>query len=70
MPRPIFLCGGDFTPGPRDTDCPNALHDHPLPAGYGEAHEVAMSRLYRGWSNLRCPDCGLYGWGPSLRGGS
>lgn len=60
----IFLCGGDFRPGPRDTDCPNHIHDHPLPAGYVDAAEVAGRRLRNGWANVRCPDCGLYGWRP------
>jgi hypothetical protein len=65
MPRakPIFICGGDLRPGPRD-ECPNALHDWPLPAGYVDAHEVAMSRIGRRWTNRRCPDCGFYGWVP------
>lgn len=49
--------------GPRDA-CPNDLHDWPLPAGYVDASEVAQRRLNSGWSNRRCPDCGLYGWGP------
>lgn len=61
--RPIFLCGGDMTPGPRGTDCPSPLHDHPLPASHCDAAEEAGSRLYRGWTNRRC-SCGLYGWEP------
>lgn len=58
----VFICGGDETPGPRDTDCLNPLHDHPLPSGYTDAAEVAARRLRRGWGNRRCRDCGLYGW--------
>jgi hypothetical protein len=60
-----FICGGDESPGPRD-DCPNSVHDYPLPSGYNDAHEVAGRRLRRRWVNPRCPDCGLYGWRPSL----
>lgn len=59
----IYVCGGDLRPGPRD-DCPAAVHDWPLPSGYVDASEVAHSRLYRGWSNRKCPICGRYGWGP------
>ena len=59
----VYLCGGDYRPGPRD-ECPDALHDWPLPTGYGDAAEVAASRLYRRWSNTKCPRCGLYGWRP------
>lgn len=59
-----YLCGGDERPGPRGTDCPNALHDHPLPSGYIAAAEEAGSRLDEGWRNPKCPDCGLYGWEP------
>lgn len=59
----IFLCGGDMRPGPRD-DCPDPLHDFPLPSGYVEASEEAGSRLNRGWSNTRCDRCGSYGWAP------
>ena len=58
---PVFVCGGDTTPGPRD-ECPNPLLDHPLPAGYVDAHETARQRIYRGWRSARCPDCRLYGW--------
>lgn len=64
--QPVFICGGDESPGTRD-DCPNRLHDHPLPDGYCDAHDVAMRRIRRGWSNTRCPDCNLYGWTPGLR---
>ena len=61
MSGAIYICGGDFRPGPRDA-CPDDLHDWPLPAGYVDAAEVAQRRLNDGWSNWRCPDCGLYGW--------
>lgn len=60
----IYLCGGDVTPGPRGTDCPDSLHDHPLPAGYVDAAEEATRRLNKRWANRRCPRCGLYGWAP------
>jgi len=64
MSKPVFICGGDVSPGPRDSDCPNALHDWPLPSGYVDAAQVAASRLSRRWSNRRCARCGLYGWAP------
>lgn len=60
---PIFACGGDLSPDRRD-DCPNALHDWPLPSGYVDAGEVAARRLRERWANPKCPDCGLYGWRP------
>ena len=63
MSERIFICGGDTTPGPRD-ECPNALHDYPLPSGYVDAAEMAAKRFRRRWSQKRCPDCGLYGWLP------
>lgn len=59
----IYICGGDFRPGPRDA-CPDPVHDWPEPAGYVDSFEVANSRLSRRWSNVRCPQCGLYGWRP------
>jgi hypothetical protein len=59
----VYLCGGDTTPGQRDA-CPDPLHDWPLPDGYVDAAEVAASRLYRRWANVKCPICGLYGWRP------
>jgi hypothetical protein len=59
----ILLCGGDEHPGRRD-QCPDPLHDWPLPGGYVDASEAAASRLYRRWANVRCPKCGLYGWRP------
>ncbi len=43
----VYLCGGDMRPGPRETDCPDPLHDFPLPAGYVDASEEAASRLSR-----------------------
>jgi len=58
----VYLCGGDETPGPRGTDCPNRLHDHPLPSSYVEADVVAHRRIAKRWSNRKCPDCGIYGW--------
>lgn len=64
MTTATYLCGGNLTPGPRMTRCANVLHDWPLASGYVDAHEVAMSRLYRKWANPRCPDCGLFGWRP------
>lgn len=62
--RPIFLCGGDTRPGPRETDCPNRLHDYPLPSGYVDASFEATRCLNNRWSNRRCPTCHLYGWEP------
>jgi len=59
--RPTFICGGDFTPADRD-ECPNPLHDWPLARGFIDASEQADRRLRNGWSNQKCPDCGLYGW--------
>lgn len=66
----LYLCGGDMRPGLRDTSCPNQVHDYPLPIGYVDASEVAVRRLRHGWSNRKCPECGLYGWLPGrpLRG--
>lgn len=61
-----YLCGGDLRPGPRASECPDPLHDWPLPTGYGEANEVAHARLRRGWRNKRCSSCGLYGWVPGI----
>lgn len=60
----IFICGGDDTPGPRGTECPSPLHDHPLPSGYGDAAAEASRRLQprAGWKNKLCRKCGLYGW--------
>jgi hypothetical protein len=64
----IRLCGGDFRPGARDT-CPDELHDYPLPDGYVDAGEAAMSRLARGWVQRKCPRCRLYGWVPGRQAG-
>ena len=61
--RAVYLCGGDFTPGPRE-ECSHSVHDWPLPSGYVDAADVASVRLRRGWANLQCPRCGLYGWAP------
>lgn len=57
----LIICGENFTPGPR-IECPNSVHDHPLPAGYSEAHDAAGQRTRAGWKSKRCPDCKLYGW--------
>lgn len=64
MGNRTYICGGDLRPGPRGTDCPDTLHDWPLPTGYGDASDVAARRLRKRWGNRRCPDCGLYGWVP------
>lgn len=60
----IYICGGDFGRLESRGDCPNMLHDWPLPAGYVDASEVAAARIAAQWSNRRCPNCGLYGWAP------
>lgn len=57
----VYICGGDESPGARE-ECKNPLHDWPLPSGYVDAGIVAASRLYHGWHNVKCKDCGLYGW--------
>jgi hypothetical protein len=59
----VHLCLSDMRSGPRD-DCPNEVHDFPLPSGYGDASEAAERRLRKRWANVQCPDCGLYGWRP------
>lgn len=59
-----FICGGDYDRLEDRAECPNTLHDWPLPAGYNTAHDVALSRINQGWRQKRCPDCGLYGWPP------
>lgn len=59
----VIICGGNLRPGMRDS-CPNELHNWPLPDGYIEAHDVAMSRLRRRWASVRCSECGKYGWRP------
>lgn len=67
MKGKVIICGLDETPGPREEECENRIHNYPLPSGYTSAFEVAGRRLRRGWKNPRCPDCGIYGWIPSLR---
>jgi hypothetical protein len=62
----IFIRGGDERPGPRATDCPDPLHDYPLPSGYVDASMVADRRLRQRWINRRCERCGLYGWVPPV----
>lgn len=62
--RATYICGGDETPGARGTDCPNLVHDHPLPNGYVDASLVAGRRLANGWRNPTCPDCQTHGWIP------
>lgn len=59
-----YICGGDMRPGPRETDCPDPLHDFPLPSAYVDASEEAASRLSRGWGNPCCGRCGRHGWTP------
>lgn len=68
MAGATYICGEDDTPGARGTDCPNALHDHPLPAGYVSASMAAARRIGEGWSNKRCPDCSHHGWTPPTEG--
>lgn len=61
----VHICGGASGTGPkRENDCPNALHDWPTPSGYIDATEEAGWRLRHQWANVKCPDCGLYGWRP------
>lgn len=66
----MYLCGGDFNNLDPRSECPNVLHDWPLPRGYVDASEVAGARIAAGWSNRRCPDCGLYGWAPGAKRGA
>lgn len=49
----------------RGTDCPNVVHDWPLPTRYIAARQAAEARLLHQWDNRDCPDCGRYGWIPS-----
>lgn len=63
----IYLCGGDFSRLEPRGDCPNALHDWPLPAGYVDASEVAEARMRARWSNQKCTACGLHGWAPGTK---
>lgn len=60
-----YICGGNYSLLDKRAECPNTLHDWPLPHGYNEASEVAGARLRARWGNRKCPDCGLYGWAPS-----
>lgn len=60
----VTICGGDYGQLDDRDPCPNVLHNWPLPVGYIDASEMAASRLAHGWANLKCPDCGLYGWTP------
>ncbi|KDE14229.1 hypothetical protein [Rhodococcus aetherivorans] len=70
MTNTMFICGGDYAKlAPRDS-CLNALHDWPLPLGYVDAAEVASSRLSHGWQNVKCRECGLYGWIPGQFNGA
>jgi hypothetical protein len=48
----------------RSTDCPDILHDWPLPSGYIAASDTADARLRAGWRNKKCPQCERYGWEP------
>ena len=57
----VRLCMENDTPGPRD-ECPNALHDYPLPSGYLDEHRVASERISNSWKQKKCPDCKIYGW--------
>lgn len=50
--------------GTTRADCPNPLHDYPLPDGYVDAAEEAAKRVSYGWRNPRCPECNTYGWNP------
>lgn len=60
----IYLCGTGETPlAPRD-ECPNSLHDHPLPKNMLDEMVVAEERLETGWENPTCPDCKMGGWVP------
>ena len=64
MSTRIHLCGGETGVGTRRDTCPNPLHDYPLPDGYADAADEAARRIAHNWRNIRCPDCGLYGWDP------
>lgn len=57
----VLFCGSDNETANRD-DCPDQAHDHPLPVGYAAAVDVAKRRLRKGWKNVRCEQCGLWGW--------
>ena len=58
----IHLCIIDYDTLEDRGDCPNKLHDWPLPDDYVAAEEVARSRISQGWREQRCPECGLVGW--------
>jgi hypothetical protein len=63
----IYICGDDYGRLQKREDCPDSVHDWPLPDGYGACFAVAEARVAARWSNKRCPACGLYGWIPSLK---
>lgn len=65
----VRICGGDFAALQERGSCGNSLHNWPLPRGYVDASEMAASRLSIGWSNTRCPECGIYGWAPGRLSG-
>ena len=46
----------------RDSECPNQVHNYPLPNSFLHAADMADERLDAGWDNIPCPDCGQYGW--------
>jgi hypothetical protein len=60
----VFICGGNYAHLEPRGDCPNSLHDWPLPNGYVDGCEMADARLRYRWKNVKCPDCSLYGWLP------
>jgi len=64
--RRIFLCGGDETPVPDTSDCPNNAEHTPMPRGYSDWHAYA-SRLHRTrHRQVKCRECGLYAiWLPT-----
>ena len=68
MGEVVYVCGGNEAPWPRD-ECPNSLHDWPLPVGFVESEEVATSRLSRKWAQVYCLTCGKYGWLPGYMDG-
>lgn len=65
----IYICGGNYKNLQKREECPDPLHDWPLPHGYVEASEVAGARLGARWSNRKCRRCGIYGWAPSDKRG-
>lgn len=59
----VYICETTTEPGERGTDCPESLHNWPLPDEYLSAHEEASWRLRNGWSQgRRCGRCGFLGW--------